>query len=104
MTSPLPRLESAQKRICAQGQGVVTWLGSLLAQTLKTQKKAQLCFWGTEAISSSAAPICPTCHPALLCRVPASQADGNGLLQRGPEARAHKAELQIRTNGPRCRG
>lgn len=78
---------------------MVTWPGSLLAQTLKTRKKAQLCFWGTEANSSSVSPICPTCHPALLCRVPAPPADGKERLQWGPKAQDLKAEPQSRTNG-----
>lgn len=74
---------------------MVTWLGSLLAQTLKPRKKAQLCFWGTEANSSSS-PICPACHPALLCRVPASQADGRGGCKGLPKPKtirlSHKSE------------
>lgn len=75
---------------------MVTWLGSLLAQTLKTRKKAQLCFWGTEA-NSSASPLCPACHPALLCRVPAPPAYGKDGCKGTPKPKtlrlSHKAEV-----------
>lgn len=43
-----------------------------------------------------ASPISPTCHPAPLCRVPASQADGKGWLQRASGSPNHKAEPPIR--------
>lgn len=80
-------------------QGLVTWLDSPQARTLKTRKKAQLCFWGRDA-NSSLSPSCPSYHPAPLCRVPAPQADGKGRLQRALKAQDHKAEPQIKANGP----
>lgn len=90
VTSLLLQLKSAQNQHLRTTTEGSDRLGSLLPPTLKTQEKAQLCFWGTGAHSSSL--ICPSRHPALLCKVPASQADGKGWLQRAPGAQSHKAE------------
>lgn len=96
--APCPSCDLLKSSICAPGQGLVTWLDSPQARTLKTRKKAQLCFWGIDA-NSSLSPSCPSYHPAPLCRVPAPQADGKGRLQRAPKAQDHKAEPQIKANG-----
>lgn len=68
----------------------------------RTPKKAQFCFWVTEANASSL--ICPSRHPALLCTVPASPSDGKAWLQRAPGAQHCKAEPHIRANRRRCGG
>lgn len=62
----------------------------------RTREKAQFCFWVPEANASSL--ICPSRHPALLCRVPASPSDGKAWLQRAPGAQHRKAEPHITAN------
>ena len=85
VTSPLPQLESAQnQQLCSTTRGGGDLAGLPVASNPEDSEESPALLLGNRGqFLLSTSLICPACHPALLCRVPASQADGKGWLQRG---------------------